>query len=540
MNVASLTQYVALFCLLAFTAFSNALYAQSTETKATTEGCSKTAPCAVRTMVIKADGKKNIMVNGVKVDAKAAPNTTANPEAKSEESVVEIQTMDAKDGAAPTRLIVRQTSKDGKDVVTINGKEVDGNVDEANLPADVKEMLKGMNGKMQVKVYGLGSGTGVGDATDMDVIQLDGDAMKSLPQFRIESMVDDAEGTDGEALNSMPEIINIEGLADDAEASDAKPQVRVFKFNCKGKDGQNMVQRQVWINRTDAAGNPAQPFEFKINTDVKRYCDVAKNWFQNDLIQNMKIDTNTRGRYRVMISRSTNTLGIDTADIEIAMPVIPPMPPMPPMPQMDHMFVMDGSDMVISIPEMPAVRSFETDDLGDVPQLFAAPEADGNSDAPTTQQAPEVRKRYRVIVIERPDGDNTADLLVHNDNVSADIVTLDAESLDQPDAQVEENHTSNNTLPMGTPETNAIKAEYFNVYPNPTPGALNISFALTQPGPVTVAVSDILGNQIFSETVTNLNGQYYKQLDMSERARGTYIVSVQQNGQAISRQVIVR
>lgn len=180
-------------------------------------------------------------------------------------------------------------------------------------------------------------------------------------------------------------------------------------------------------------------------------------------------------------------------------------------------------DFDFEIPDMPVVREFETDDLGDIETMFDIPEP---PDAEAMVNAPNaVQKRYKVIIIEHPSGHDEVEI---NDN-EAEEGTSDEPSVVQP------------SLPSTVNESNTLKAEYFNVFPNPTPGTLNISFALQQSGgPVTVTVTDLMGSKVFDETLQNYTGQYHRQIDLADKARGTYIVSVTRDGQTLARQVAVR
>lgn len=182
-------------------------------------------------------------------------------------------------------------------------------------------------------------------------------------------------------------------------------------------------------------------------------------------------------------------------------------------------------DMDIDIPDMPdmpMVREFDTDNLGDIEALVNIPEA---PDAPSASNST-IQKRYKVIIIEHPAGHDGVEL---NDDEASE-----GESDEPPVVQP--------SLPSAVVEPTSLRAEYFNVFPNPTPGALNISFALEQSSgdPVTVTVTDLLGNKVFDETLQNYSGQYHRQIDLTEKARGTYIVSVGRDGQTLTRQVAVR
>src|SRR5690554_2247820 len=87
-----------------------------------------------------------------------------------------------------------------------------------------------------------------------------------------------------------------------------------------------------------------------------------------------------------------------------------------------------------------------------------------------------------------------------------------------------------------TPNTLSIsqaEATTFKVYPNPTStGFVTISSKTNDV--INVAVFDILGKQVLNNTVTN------NRLDVSTLTTGVYIMKISQNGQAITKKLVVR
>ncbi|MEO8932880.1 MAG: T9SS type A sorting domain-containing protein, partial [Xanthomarina sp.] len=87
-----------------------------------------------------------------------------------------------------------------------------------------------------------------------------------------------------------------------------------------------------------------------------------------------------------------------------------------------------------------------------------------------------------------------------------------------------------------TPSTLSISqfnASTFNVYPNPTStGFVNITSKSNES--MQVAVFDILGKQILNQTVNN------NRLDVSTLTTGVYILKISQNGQAITKKLVVK
>ena len=61
------------------------------------------------------------------------------------------------------------------------------------------------------------------------------------------------------------------------------------------------------------------------------------------------------------------------------------------------------------------------------------------------------------------------------------------------------------------------------IYPNPTNGNINLNFAGTS-GKAIVKVTGMLGQEVYNQTITNVNGIY--SVDLSANESGTYIIQV--------------
>jgi hypothetical protein len=76
--------------------------------------------------------------------------------------------------------------------------------------------------------------------------------------------------------------------------------------------------------------------------------------------------------------------------------------------------------------------------------------------------------------------------------------------------------------------------EGFSVYPNPTSGNLNINFQAGISGAVTIKIVSLLGEEIYSETLSSANGMHA--IDMSKLQNGVYLIQMSSaNGTVIKR-----
>ncbi len=97
-----------------------------------------------------------------------------------------------------------------------------------------------------------------------------------------------------------------------------------------------------------------------------------------------------------------------------------------------------------------------------------------------------------------------------------------------------------NAVPNGQPESQnrSLKLTEFRAYPNPTQGQVTVEFTC-EPVATTVSFFDLSGRQLFREELNAFNGRYSQQFDLSDYAKGTIVVHVQQADKIFTEQVIV-
>ncbi|MDO8365247.1 MAG: PDZ domain-containing protein [Saprospiraceae bacterium] len=97
-----------------------------------------------------------------------------------------------------------------------------------------------------------------------------------------------------------------------------------------------------------------------------------------------------------------------------------------------------------------------------------------------------------------------------------------------------------NAMPNGQAESQdrSLKLNEFRAFPNPTQGQITVEFR-SEPVATTVSFFDLSGRQLFREELNAFNGRYSQQFDLSEFAKGTIIVHVQQADKVFTEQVIV-
>lgn len=90
---------------------------------------------------------------------------------------------------------------------------------------------------------------------------------------------------------------------------------------------------------------------------------------------------------------------------------------------------------------------------------------------------------------------------------------------------------------VGVEET---KFEDLSIYPNPTTGMLNVNFYAEKQGEIEVKLVNINGQVILNEVVTSSNGQYNSSFDISNNAKGVYLLSIISETEKIDRKIVLK
>jgi S1-C subfamily serine protease len=83
-----------------------------------------------------------------------------------------------------------------------------------------------------------------------------------------------------------------------------------------------------------------------------------------------------------------------------------------------------------------------------------------------------------------------------------------------------------------------LKLDSFRAYPNPSQGQVTVEFK-AEPVATVVTLYDMGGRQLFREELNAFDGAYNQQFDLSEYAKGTIIVHVQQAEKVFTEQIVV-
>lgn len=82
--------------------------------------------------------------------------------------------------------------------------------------------------------------------------------------------------------------------------------------------------------------------------------------------------------------------------------------------------------------------------------------------------------------------------------------------------------------------------ENLAIYPNPTTGMLNIKFDAEKQGKIQVKLISVNGQVIFNEEMNAVSGQYNNSFDISDQAKGIYLLSIISDNEKIDRKIVLK
>ena len=86
----------------------------------------------------------------------------------------------------------------------------------------------------------------------------------------------------------------------------------------------------------------------------------------------------------------------------------------------------------------------------------------------------------------------------------------------------------------------SLDMAFFNVYPNPNSGRFNLQFRPEDEGPIRIRVFNPEGRVVYTEQLTDFNGTYDKEIDLTDQASGIYFLQVSQNGDGMAKRIVIQ
>ena len=85
-----------------------------------------------------------------------------------------------------------------------------------------------------------------------------------------------------------------------------------------------------------------------------------------------------------------------------------------------------------------------------------------------------------------------------------------------------------------------VSINNLDVYPNPSDDIFNISFISQEIQSLKIRVLNIVGEVIYSESIENFVGEYTKQIDVGDNAKGVYLLEINNNTTIENKKIIIR
>jgi hypothetical protein len=87
---------------------------------------------------------------------------------------------------------------------------------------------------------------------------------------------------------------------------------------------------------------------------------------------------------------------------------------------------------------------------------------------------------------------------------------------------------------------NKLEARKIKIFPNPNQGSFRLNFQLQKQGNTNIKIFDQSGKIIYSEQLKNFQGSYNNEITLkSNPAKGVYFLQIIQNGQSITKKILV-
>ena len=77
------------------------------------------------------------------------------------------------------------------------------------------------------------------------------------------------------------------------------------------------------------------------------------------------------------------------------------------------------------------------------------------------------------------------------------------------------------------------------VYPNPGNGKISVSFTAASQGDVHISINDAKGKEVYSKKLNDFSGEFFSQVDISDKGKGTYFLKITQGEDSITKKLVV-
>lgn len=125
-----------------------------------------------------------------------------------------------------------------------------------------------------------------------------------------------------------------------------------------------------------------------------------------------------------------------------------------------------------------------------------------------------------------------------NKNLTLMIVTLMLSFFSMTVTAQEDDFFADNTNTLEEPVATGL--DDINVYPNPAHGRFTVSFQCHDNSAFRIALYNLVGNEVFSNTYYRESGIYSRHFDTNQYEPGVYLLRISCNGETTTQKVIIK
>jgi ATP-dependent exoDNAse (exonuclease V) beta subunit len=91
-----------------------------------------------------------------------------------------------------------------------------------------------------------------------------------------------------------------------------------------------------------------------------------------------------------------------------------------------------------------------------------------------------------------------------------------------------------------TTSLNEININYLMVYPNPSRDIFNVTFTSEDAQDLKVRILNVIGEELISDELEQFIGEYTKQIDLTNNAKGIYFLEIETDDGVINKKLILQ
>lgn len=191
----------------------------------------------------------------------------------------------------------------------------------------------------------------------------------------------------------------------------------------------------------------------------------------------------------------------------------------------DEKVELEGDDAYEFKTDGKKMKIIVTDEIKDTPD-FSGGKFEGDKEMVFLKKGNEAGNQYMNVNIEEENGES----FIHIDIKRDATLNVTISAIEKADASLKD---------VSFSLKNNLRPSDLNYYPNPSNGKFNLKFNLEQKGEVTVKVMDIMGKEVYKETILDFGGMYDNELNLSGHDKGVYVLQIIQNKKALSRKILI-